>query len=86
MKKKKGRQNFSISTDYYFKLPFGSFFINDIILLCTTANSVVSWACNNCAKISAILGVCSLLSLHNAGKSFIACFLICKKFERKNIN
>lgn len=61
----------------------GSLFISDIILLCTTASSEESSACNSCAKISAILAVCSLLSLQSAGKSLIACFRICK--ENKNI-
>lgn len=60
-------------------IPFGSLFISDIILLCTTDNSEESSACNNCAKMSAILAVCSLLSLQRAGKSLIACFRICKK-------
>lgn len=64
-------------------IPFGSLFISDIILLCTTDNSEESSACNNCAKMSAILAVCSLLSLQRAGKSLIACFRICK--ENKNI-
>lgn len=64
-------------------IPFGSLFISDIILLCTTDNSEESSACNNCAKMSAILAVCSLLSLQRDGKSLIACFRICKK--NKNI-
>lgn len=62
-----------------FSIPFGSLFISDIILLCTTDNSEESSACNNCAKMSAILAVCSLLSLQRDGKSLIACFRICRK-------